>query len=249
MHLASRLLLLVLCMSFCTRLFATMSGAKAKIVFPSKGKHTSTLFFLHGLGDSASGGWSDLVPEFQSRLPGLKVILPNAPVQPVSLNGGMRMQSWHDIKSLSGLANEEFTGLEQSRQIVSSLLDEEIAAGTPSNKIVLGGFSQGGAMTLWTGLQYSQPLAGLVSMSAYLPYAKDPSTFASLINAANKNTPLLMCHGTADQVVHLTFGERSHKAIAAARPDNVTFKTYKGMGHHSCEEELADLMQFLAKVI
>jgi len=247
----SLLLLVVVCMSFgVRRLYATMSGAlKPKVVFPSKGKHTSTLFFLHGLGDSASGGWSELVPEFQQLFPGLKVVLPNAPTAPVTLNGGMRMQSWHDICSLSRIDQEEFKGLDDSRKIVEGLLNEEIQSGTPSNKIVLAGFSQGAAMSLFTGLQFPHTLAGIAALSGYLPWNKPPEQFAQAISAANKQTPVLMLHGDADQVVRLTFGERSHKAIEAARPQNVQWKTYHRMGHHSCDEEMSDLMQWMATVL
>lgn len=99
-----------LCCCCCHLSHAFISPFSPPVVYPSKGQHTSTLFFLHGLGDSAQGGWSELVPEFQHAFPGLKVVLPNAPVQPVTLNGGMRMNSWHDIKSLAKIDNEEFKG-------------------------------------------------------------------------------------------------------------------------------------------
>jgi predicted esterase len=218
------------------------------VVFPAKSKHTATLFFLHGLGDSAQGGWSDLVPEFQQAFPGLKVVLPNAPVNPVTLNGGMRMQSWHDICSLSRIDSEQFVGLEDSRKIVEALLNEEIASGTASNRIVLGGFSQGAAMSLYTGLQFPHRLAGIAALSGYLPWSKPVEQFGPAIAAGgNKDTPVLMLHGEADQVVRLQFGERSHKAIQTARgKDNLQWKTYRGMGHHSCEEEMAGQLSSLA---
>lgn len=130
-------------------------------------------------------------------------------------------------------------GLEDSRKIVENLLNEEIKSGTPSNKIVLAGFSQGAAMSLYTGLQFPQPLAGIAALSGYLPWNKPPEQFAAAIHAGgNTKTPVLMLHGDADQVVRLQFGERSHHAIVSARKDNVQWKTYRGMAHHSCEEEM-----------
>ena len=202
---------------------------------------------MHGLGDSADGGWREVMSEVQQQFKGLKVILPNAPHQPVTLNGGMRMPSWHDIKSLSGLDREEFHGIDQSRETIQTLLNEEIKSGTPSSKIILGGFSQGAAMSLFTGLQFDQSLGGIVALSGYLPYTK--GDFKTLMHEANKKTPLLMCHGESDPVVRFEIGQKSFKALEAAGKESMEFKSYKYVGHHTNDDEMSDIMSWVKKVL
>lgn len=228
---------------------SSAAAARSKVVLPATSKHTHTLVFLHGLGDSADGGWSEVMPEFQARLPGLKVVLPNAPMSAVTLNGGMKMPSWHDIKSLQNIDQEEFKGLPESQQIVEGLLNDEMQGGVPSENLILGGFSQGGALSLFTGLQFKHRLAGILSLSAYLPHAK--GQFSQLISDENKQTPILMAHGDVDQVVRYSVGQRSYQAVKEARggDQHLEFKTYRGVGHHSSEEEMRDVADWLAKIV
>jgi len=228
-------------------------AAPKDVVFKSTSTQTATLFFLHGLGDSAEGGWSEVVPEFQSALPFMKVILPNAPISPVTLNGGMRMPSWHDITSLSNLDKQDFKGLDASRTRLEGLIKNEIDAGIPSNRIILGGFSQGGAVALFTGLQYTETLGGMLALSTYLPFKPkegSSTSFSSFAHSSNQETPILQCHGNADQVVAYAIGERSFETIVEARggeKKNIQFNTYKNMGHHSSEQEMKDVVQWLKK--
>lgn len=181
-------------------------------------------------------------------MPGLKLILPAAPIQPVTLNGGMRMPSWHDIRSLHNVDREDFRGLAESRAAIEDLLRAEIASGTASNRIVLGGFSQGSAVSLYTGLQFDQPLAGIVGLSGYLPHTS--GNFASLVHSANRATPVFMAHGDIDQVVRLEIGQRSAAELKKALGnEQVTFNVYEDLGHFSNEQELKDLAAFLKKVL
>jgi len=155
------------------------------------------------------------------------------------------MPSWHDIKSLSGIDEAECKGLPESRALIQSIIDSEVAAGIPYDKIVVGGFSQGAAMSVYTGYQCSGRLAGIVCMSGYLPFAGD---FATVIHANNKKTPVLICHGDADQVVAFKAGVKVRDTLTAAEVP-VTFQKYKSMGHSACEQEVRDVAAFLKKCL
>lgn len=129
-----------------------MSSAAA-IVVPALKRHTSTLIVAHGLGDSGAG-WAFLAEEYQSRFKETKMIFPNAPNIPITINGGMSMPGWYDISSFGDLANrsEDEAGVIRSQNVFHKLIADEISAGIPSERIVLGGFSQGGAMSLLAGV-------------------------------------------------------------------------------------------------
>lgn len=213
------------------------------VVLRANGR-SGTVIVLHGLGDSGHG-WAPVAREWQMSLPHLKFVLPHAPSQPVTLNGGAKMPSWHDIKSLEKIDAEDFNGLEESRKIVSSFIDEEIKAGVPSDRIVVAGFSQGAAMSVVTGYQYSQKLAGVVCMSGYLPFNGD---FGKAISDANKTTPALVCHGDSDEVVNPKAGDLLFKRLTEAGVP-ADKKTYKGMGHSSCPEEMNHVAAFLGKLL
>lgn len=204
----------------------------------------ATCIILHGLGDSGHG-WQPVAKMLQKNLKHIKFVLPHAPVQPVTLNGGYKMPSWHDIKSLHSIDAEDFKGLEESRKYVESLIAEEVKAGTPSNRIVVGGFSQGAGLSVYTGFQSKHPLAGVVCLSGYIPHKGD---FAKLISEENKQTACLICHGDADEVVIPKAGDRVNSVLKGAGIP-VTYKTYRGMGHSSCPEEIADINEFLKKVL
>ena len=136
---------------------------------PAEGAVHSASFVgpIHGLGDS-NRGWLDVAGMMHQQMPHVKFVLPNAPTSPVTLNGGMAMPSWYDITSLDDRANQPCTGIEESRAVVDALIAAEVAAGIPLDRIVVGGFSQGGAMSLYAGLQYPGRLAGVLVMSGYL---------------------------------------------------------------------------------
>lgn len=220
------------------------AGAAAAAVVKPKAAHTATMIFLHGLGDSGHG-WRDACEYWARSAPHVKFVCPHAAPAPVTLNGGMRMPSWHDIKSLEKIDAEDYKGLPESRQLIEALLEREIEAGIPSDRIVVGGFSQGAAMSSVTTYQFSKKLAGMVALSGYLPFN---GQFKTVIAAANAQTPALVCHGTADGVVNFKAGVNLYETLRDAGVP-VEMKTYKGMGHSACQEELADVGAFLAKVI
>lgn len=130
--------------------------------------------------------------------------------------------------------------------IVHELIDDEVKRGIPSNRIVIGGFSQGAALSLYSGLQYKSPLAGIISMSGYLPHYQ---TFATAkLSAANKQTPVLVCHGQADPVVHFVAGKTTHEILSRAGVP-AQFKQYPGLGHGANAQELNDVREFVTKAI
>ena len=159
--------------------------------------HTATFIGpIHGLGDT-NMGWADAALQMHTnKLPHVKFMLPNAPVQPVTLNMGMSMPSWYDITSLDDRANQECEGIEDARSLVNSMIATELAAGIPLERIVVGGFSQGGAVALYAGLQYAGTLGGICCMSGYLP--KDHA-FKLAPEAAK--TPVAHFHGLDDPTV------------------------------------------------
>jgi predicted esterase len=208
------------------------------IVPPRTSSPTAVVFMLHGLGDTAAG-WTDVAHMLRDVVPHAKWVLPTAPTRPITLNGGMPMPGWYDITSLESIAGrEDRGGLAETRRYVASLIAAEVAAGVPSDRIVVAGFSQGAAAALMT-LRDDAKLAGVVALSGYLPLAGDGAA-----SPANGATPVLMCHGDADAVVAYRFGTASRDAVVAAGLP-VEFKAYAGMGHSACPEELRDVGDFL----
>lgn len=212
-------------------------------------KHTATVILSHGLGDTADG-WSDAALEMSRHLPHIKWILPTAPVNPVTLNGGMRMTSWYDIESLSkSREKHECKGIDDSRETLHRLIRAENDNGISPSRIVLAGFSQGGAMSLWTGLQlpssFSSRLAGVLVMSGYLPKGH-----AFGISELGKDTPVLHCHGTVDPLVLPEFASegRTH-IVEAGHAGGYELRTYRGLAHSANMQELMDVVQWLDKVL
>jgi phospholipase/carboxylesterase len=199
------------------------------------------VIWLHGLG--ADG--SDFVPAVRElgvpeHCP-LRFIFPHAAPRPVSLNNGYIMRAWYDIRTLTG-RDEDEAGIKESEQVIQGLIDAERKRGIEPHRIVLAGFSQGGAMTLYAGLRYPERLAGLLALSTYLPLA---DRLAVEAHAANQLTPILMCHGLHDDVVPLQAGERSRDMLASLGY-SVRWQTY-AMQHEVAREELVLIGQWLAE--
>jgi len=214
-------------------------------VSPLRGAaHTATVIFLHGLGDTGMG-WSLGMEEI--RREDIKYLCPTAPNQPVTLNYGFQMPSWFDIYGLDEDSSVDMRGLKIAADAVRGLIDDEVSKGIPMDRIVLGGFSQGGALALFTHLTMASDLpslAGIAAFSTWLPRFDGQESLLS-----NKSqTPILQCHGLEDEIVPFRRGKETYKALKSIN-SRVTFKEYRGMGHHSSEEEMDDLRTFLEKVI
>ena len=205
---------------------------------PHSDTHEATLIFMHGLGDTGKG-WDDTMRQIQGRFPSLKMVLPSAPKVPVSLNGGMKMPAWYDIKGLGARSNETCDGIDASFSRIQDLIKSERAA-HPGKKVFLGGFSQGGAMTLYTGLQQAEPLDGLIVLSGYMPC---PAGFESKAVQA-KTVPILMCHGDADQIVKLDWATQSKEGLEKLGY-KFDFNVFRGLPHSLNNNELDKIMSFL----
>ncbi|KAJ3160453.1 hypothetical protein HDU86_000787 [Geranomyces michiganensis] len=178
-------------------------------------------------------------------LPHVKWVLPNAPSRPITINMGMPMPGWYDIASLGPGGREDSEGISESLTQVSQLIDEEIKAGIPADRIVLGGFSQGAAMTIVYGLCGSQKLKALIALSGYITLTE--KHLEKMRNPVNKDTDMFMGHGDEDQVVAYKWGKASYDKIVELGKAVQPFRTYRGMAHSSSEEEIRDVGAFLMK--
>ena len=205
---------------------------------------TASIIILHGLGADAN----DFVPFAQQldlRAVGdVRWVFPNAPVKPVTVFGGQRVRAWFDLVDTGIGRREDEAGLRASLVEVQALIDREIALGIPASRIVLGGFSQGCAMTLLAGLRAPQRLAGLLGLSGWLPLA---STTAAERSDANRDVPVFLGHGTADPVVPFALGSETRDAMTALGYP-VEFHAYP-IQHHTSLEETRDVHQWLLKVL
>lgn len=201
---------------------------------------TGAVLWLHGLG--ADGyDFVPLVKELDSLgAPRARYIFPHAPQIPVSINNGFVMRAWYDIRTADLAQREDEAGVRASQAAVEALIAHEVARGTPRHRIVLGGFSQGGAIALHAGLRQAEPLAGLVALSAYLPLA---DRFAAERHAASAQVPVLMAHGADDPVVPIARAMHSRDLLLALGHP-VQWQTYP-MPHAVCAEEIAALAAFL----
>ena len=200
-----------------------------------------TVIWMHGLG---ADGW-DFVPivkelDLPEELP-LRFIFPNAPVRPVTINNGYAMRAWYDIAMADIGRLPDETGIRQSQAQVEALLAREKSRGIPANRIVLAGFSQGGAIALHTGLRHTESLAGILALSTYLPLGESLDRESS---DANDRVPIFMAHGTQDPVVPLSLAETSRSALAA-RGLSPEWHAYP-MPHSVCAEEVGAISRWLA---
>jgi len=201
---------------------------------------TACVIWLHGLGDSG-GGFAPIVPEL--RLPqshSVRFIFPHAPEQPVTINQGYVMRSWYDIKSMDLHNRADMAGVLESEAKVKALIKEQIDSGIPANRIILAGFSQGGVVSMFTGLRYPEKLAGIMALSCYLPNA---DALPEQLSAANSNTEILQQHGDNDDVVPLSAGKMANKLLTAKNYP-VQWQTYP-MAHSVHPRQIRDIATWL----
>ncbi|WP_240095476.1 alpha/beta hydrolase [Thermomonas flagellata] len=199
------------------------------------------VLWLHGLGADGHD-FAPIVPELvRAGWPPLRFVFPHAPVRPVTINGGMRMRAWYDIRDLDLAHRADLAGVDASVAEVEALIAREAARGIPPQRLLLAGFSQGGAITLAAGLARRQPLAGLVALSTYLPLPAE--TARQRMQPEASAQPVFLAHGRLDPVVPFAAGEA---AAAALRRFGfgVDWHAYP-MQHAVCAEEIADLGDWL----
>jgi len=212
-----------------------------RITIEPKTAATSCVIWLHGLGDSGAG-FAPVVPMLD--LPenhSVRFIFPHAPEQAVTINQGYVMRSWYDIKSMDLHDRADMEGVLASEVSIHALIQEQVDAGISANKIVLAGFSQGGVISLFTGLRYTTPLAGIMALSCYLPTA-DKLPLA--LSEANKTTPILQQHGTQDDVVPMSAGKMAFDLLTHSGYQT-SWQSYV-MPHSILPEQLKDIGTWLS---
>jgi predicted esterase len=217
-------------------------GGAGKTFEPLRGKHTATLVWLHGLGDTADG-WSSAVPEL--RLSSTRVILPTADTVPVTLNFGTRMPAWADIYSLSENAREDREGILRSVSRILKIVEEECTnEGVRPERIFLGGFSQGGAIALQAYLRSERDLGGFAGLSTWLALRNE--VFAAVPKSRRKGR-IALWHGDQDEIVNYHWGVHSAELLRQnlAPGFEVSFRTVQGLGHAVDREEFAELRKTL----
>ncbi|HEV2321538.1 MAG TPA: alpha/beta hydrolase-fold protein [Gammaproteobacteria bacterium] len=204
----------------------------------------ASVIWLHGLGADGHD-FEPIVPEL--RLPPalpLRFVFPHAPVRPVTLNGGYPMRAWFDIVKIGLNQRRDLAGMEASRQAVEALMARERERGIPAARTVLAGFSQGGAVALYAGLQHAERLAGIMALSTYLPVGEG---FEVHINPANAHLPVFYGHGTQDPVVPLQLGEYTRNWLTQ-QGCMLNWHTYP-MPHSVCAEEIVHISAWLTSVL
>jgi phospholipase/carboxylesterase len=202
---------------------------------------SATIIWMHGLG--ADGHDFESVVQMLN-LPHIKFILPHAPYRPVTLNNGYEMRAWYDIFGLQSDSQQDEAGINSMQASINAMIEAEIAQGIHSQRILLAGFSQGGAMALHTATRFDQPLAGVLALSTYLPLKNQLSVKQ---HPANKHLPIWMAHGRDDSVITLTTAQASRETLEAAGYA-VEWHEYE-MPHSVCEEEINDIRKFLLRVL
>lgn len=207
-------------------------------------KPVGAIIWLHGLGADGHD-FAPIVPQLvmPDERP-LRFVFPHAPVRPVTINGGMAMRAWYDILAFDRSARQDEAGIRASDALVGELIRRENERGIPTNRIVLGGFSQGGAISLFSGVRYPEKLAGIMGLSCYMVLEDLLPTERTRFNYA---TPLFLAHGTQDPVVEFRRGTEARQLLEAGGYP-VEWHSY-AMPHSVCPQEIDDIAAWLRKVL
>lgn len=216
----------------------------APIIIETAPHPDAAVIWLHGLGADGHD-FESIVPAIGLPDPtAIRFIFPNAPIRPVTINNGMPMRAWYDIIAIGGGAREDEAGIRQSGEIVTAMVDEQIAAGIDARRIVIAGFSQGGAIALFAGARCKQALAGVMALSTYLVLG---DKLANEKSEASLEVPILMIHGVHDQVVPLDRGRHAQQSLEALDYE-VQWEDYP-MGHEVCMPEVQVISEWLQKIL
>lgn len=212
------------------------------IINPNKDP-IGTVIWMHGLGADCHD-FDSLIPDLTNnhQLP-LRFIFPNAPVRPVTINYQMPTRAWYDVYSLTDLNKEDQAGIMAAATAISQLILNEIEKGIPANRILIAGFSQGGAIALYTGVRHTQPLAGILVLSSYLPLMNE---HANNVHPANTQTPIFMAHGTHDTTLPCFAGKMAFDVVRQTHA-NAQWREYP-MGHEITPAVTRDVYEFFIKI-
>ncbi|MGB0894291.1 MAG: alpha/beta hydrolase [Parashewanella sp.] len=219
----------------------SISPNEAIIVEP-KSVASACVIWLHGLGDSGAG-FAPVVPMLGlDESHSIRFIFPHAPEQTVTINDGAVMRSWYDIKSMDLLDRADLAGVKESEIKVHQIIQSQLDAGISADNIILAGFSQGGVMSLFTGLRYPKKLAGIMALSCYLP---NGDALPEGISEANKETPFLQHHGDQDPVVPIEAGKMAYQALMDAGYQS-QWKSFR-MPHSVLPQQLSEIGQWITQ--
>lgn len=206
----------------------------------TRAKPSHSVIWLHGLGADGHD-FAPIIPELVARdWPALRFVFPHAPVRPVTINGGAPMRAWYDIKGADIASRQDEAGVRESITQLNALIARESDRGVPASRVILAGFSQGGAIVLAGGVRHPKRLAGIVALSTYLPIHE---TTAAERSAANADLPIFMGHGSLDPVVPQTLGTRSRDLLRGLGHE-IDWHSYP-MAHTVSAQEIADLRQWM----
>lgn len=204
----------------------------------------AAVIWLHGLGADGND-FAPVVRELESLgAPPARYVFPHAPMRPVTVNGGYVMRAWYDIASADLVAHEDESGIRASQTQVEALIEREADRGIAPGRVVLAGFSQGGAIALHTGVRQAQSLAGIIALSTYLPLAH---TVTEQRNIASAQVPILMAHGQYDGIVPLARGAATRDQLQSLGY-TICWHEYP-MQHSVCTEEIQEIASFLKQVL
>ncbi|EKM79942.1 hypothetical protein AGABI1DRAFT_113186 [Agaricus bisporus var. burnettii JB137-S8] len=225
------------------------------LTIPALSKHSATVIFIHGLGDTGHG-WQPVADMIRKdpALAHVKWILPHSPTRPVTANLGMEMPSWFDIYSFGFQTTEDEKGMIESKKLIEQVVTDEVNSGTPSERIFLGGFSQGGTMSLLVGLTGERKFAALAILSSWLPLRKK---FKTMVAPHASSTAIFWGYGSDDSLIGADLTKQSLEVLEssgiprAQEPGvpGLTVQRYERMGHETNLKELDDLKQFIKKWI
>ncbi len=220
------------------------STIEAPIELQTGAAVTASIIWLHGLGADGHD-FVPIVPELGlTSAPAVRFIFPHAPYRPVTLNGGYTTRAWFDIVAINRTAQQDADGIRASEKILHKLIEHELDRGIAAKRIVLAGFSQGGAIVLHTGLRFPQQLGGILALSTYLPLY---DTVAAERHPANAEIPVFLAHGTEDAVVPFSLGQDAYKLMQTLGIP-VSWHSYP-MGHSVSPREIADIGQWLREIL
>jgi len=203
--------------------------------------NNASIIWLHGLG---ADGY-DFAPIVQQlNLAGVRFVLPHAPDVAVTRNNGYIMPAWYDVYGLTPISREDEAGIKVSQSYINSLIQNELDHGVPSERILLAGFSQGGAIALYTALRYPQRLAGVLALSTYMPLKQSLAVEA---HVANAKLPIFMAHGVLDEVISLETAMLSRELLQD-QEYSVSWHEYD-MAHNVIPAEINDIRNFLQQIL
>ncbi len=228
-------------------IFKTMNKLLETIEIETAPNPAAAVIWLHGLGADGND-FAPIVPELRlAGAPAVRFVFPHAPMMPVTINNGHVMRAWYDVSfgDLEGKTRQaDEKGVRASQAAIEQLIARENARGIAADKIVIAGFSQGGAIALQTGLRHADKLAGIMALSTYLPLA---TTLAAEASVANRAIPIFYAHGTHDPVIPMAMATASRAALTAAGYA-IDWHEYP-MQHSVCAEESADISAWLRRVL